>query len=68
MSIGELGEILDFDLEREMILWGIWGGEVYDGICMERVRVVRNGGAVGFWGDLAIGKYSGLVSRCTKSF
>lgn len=23
---------------------------------------------VGFLGDVAIGKYSGLVSRCTKSF
>lgn len=29
---------------------------------------LRNGLGVGFWGDVAIGKYSGLVSRCTKSF
>lgn len=43
--------------------WGsvvLWGS----GICM----MERNGFVVGFWGDVAIGKYSGLVSRCTKSF
>lgn len=56
------------EIEREMILWGIWGGEVLGEGCMVREWIVRNGFGVGFLGDVAIGKYSGLVSRCAKSF
>ena len=47
---------------------GIWGVEVLgegEGLGMGSLR---NGGVVGFWGDVAIGKYSGLVHRFTKSF
>ena len=55
------------DLEIDF-LWGIWGGEVYDDGGGFGMGSLRNGGVVGFWGDVAIGKYSGLVSRCTKSF
>jgi len=54
-------------LEREFFE-GNWGGEVLGEGCMIWEWIVRNGGVVGFWGDVAIGKYSGLVSRCTKSF
>lgn len=68
MRLGEMGENFRVMIWGGNFFEGIWGGEVYDGICMERVCVVRNGGVVGFWGDVAIGKYSGLVSRCTKSF
>ena len=50
------------------IFEGIWGGEVwYDWVGLGMWNL-RNGGVVGFLGDVAIGKYSGLVSRCTKSF
>lgn len=68
LMFGEMGEFYGVeDLEREF-LWGIWGGEVYDeGGCLG-MGIVRNGFGVGFLGDVAIGKYSGLVSRCTKSF
>lgn len=68
MSIGEMGEfygVEDFGFDFS---WVIWGGEVLgegDGLGMGSLR---NGLGVGFWGDVAIGKYSGLVSRCTKSF
>lgn len=55
------------DLEREFS-WVIWGGEVYDEGEGLGMGSLRNGFGVGFWGDVAIGKYSGLVSRCTKSF
>lgn len=48
--------------------WVIWGGEVYDDGEDLGMGSLRNGGVVGFWGDVAIGKYSGLVSRCTKPF
>lgn len=47
---------------------GIWGGEVWYGLWRGRGVVVRNGFRVGFWGDVAIRKYSGLVHRFTKSF
>lgn len=50
------------------ICWGNWGGEVWESVWYGWVLVVRNGGVVGFLGDVAIGKYSGLVSRCIKSF
>lgn len=68
MRLGEMGEFYGVeDLEREFFE-GIWGGEVWSVRSMILGWIVRNGGVVGFWGDVAIGKYSGLVSRCTKSF
>lgn len=70
-SVGEVGgngedfEGDDFGID---FLWGIWGGEVWERIERVMYMICRNGFGVGFWGDVAIGKYSGLVSRCTKSF
>lgn len=49
VGLGELGEILDFDLEREMICWGFWGGEVCDWIGRGSMGMERNGFGVGFW-------------------
>jgi len=68
VRLGEMGEFCEGVGLGEGIFEGIWGGEVLgegEGLCMGSLR---NGGMVGFWGDVAIGKYSGLVSRCTKSF
>ena len=68
MRLGEMGEFYGVeDLGREFFE-GNWGGEVYDDGEGLGMGSLRNGGVVGFWGDVAIGKYSGLVSRCTKSF
>ena len=68
MRLGEMGENFDWEGFGFDFSWVIWGGEVWDegeGLGMVSLR---NGGVVGFLGDVAIGKYSGLVSRCTKSF
>ena len=68
VRLGELGEfcgVEDFGFDFS---WVIWGEEVYDEVFDWERWIVRNGFVVGFWGDVAIGKYSGLVSRCTKSF
>lgn len=63
--MGEFYGVEDFGFDFS---WVIWGGEVYDDGGGLGMGSLRNGGVVGFWGDVAIGKYSGLVSRCTKSF
>lgn len=64
----ELWEIYGVMGLGEGFFEGIWGGEVwYDWVGLGMWNL-RNGLGVGFWGDVAIGKYSGLVSRCTKSF
>ena len=68
MRLGEMGEFCEGGGFEGGIFDGIWGGEVLgegEGLGMGSLR---NGFGVGFWGDVAIGKYSGLVSRCTKSF
>ena len=68
MRLGELWEFYRVDDLGVEFFEGIWGGEVLgegEGLGMGSLR---NGGVVGFWGDVAIGKYSGLVHRFTKSF
>lgn len=63
-----MGEFYEVEVWEREFSWVIWGGEVW--VCGEGLGMVSlgNGFGVGFWGDVAIGKYSGLVSRCTKSF
>ena len=68
MRLGEMGEFYGVEICGEGFFEGIWGGEVYDEGEDLGMGSLRNGGVVGFWGDVAIGKYSGLVSRCAKSF
>lgn len=68
VRFGEMGEFLEWGVWGFDFSWVIWGGEVYDEGEGLGMRSLRNGGVVGFGGDVAIGKYSGLVSRCTKSF
>lgn len=68
VRLGEMGENFREEVWEREFFEGNWGGEVWFDWGGLGMGSLRNGGVVGFWGDVAIGKYSGLVSRCTKSF